>query len=170
MSLRKFQNSNFFKKSLNFLFMEFVFNFSGSREDYTQDPVFHSNYYLFWTFSHFFQKNFFWVVHKSFSKHSEHISIRLRITKKLKLTLLEQGHYFQLHVWFAKKWFQSKILTSTPFTWIFQSSRLSVRLFVCACVSNTLLPRMLCNGNGAISHLQTEMGFVEDFSYGLYNW
>ena len=22
---------------------------------------------------------------------------------------------------------------------------------------------MLCNGNGAISHLQTEMGFVEDF-------
>ena len=23
------------------------------------------------------------------------------------------------------------------------------------------MPRMLCNGNGAISHLQTEMGFVE---------
>ena len=26
---------------------------------------------------------------------------------------------------------------------------------------------MLCNGNGAISHLQTEMGFFEDFCY---NW
>ena len=25
------------------------------------------------------------------------------------------------------------------------------------------VPRILCNGNGAISHLQTEMGFVEDF-------
>ena len=33
-----------------------------------------------------------------------------------------------------------------------------------------LLPRMLCNRNGAISHLQTEMGFVEDFRYSLYNW
>ena len=32
------------------------------------------------------------------------------------------------------------------------------------------LPRMLCNGNGVISHLQTEMGFVEDFCYSLYNW
>ena len=27
------------------------------------------------------------------------------------------------------------------------------------------MPRMLCKGNGAISHLQTEMGFVEDFHY-----
>ena len=56
----------------------------------------------------FSKKNFFWVVHKSFSKHSEHISIRLRITKKLKLTLLEQGHYFQLHVWFTKKGFSKQ--------------------------------------------------------------
>ena len=24
--------------------------------------------------------------------------------------------------------------------------------------------------NGAISHLQTEMEFVEDFHYSLYNW
>ena len=31
------------------------------------------------------------------------------------------------------------------------------------------LPRMLCNGNGAISHLQAEMEFVEDFRYSLYN-
>ena len=31
------------------------------------------------------------------------------------------------------------------------------------------VPRMLCNGNGAISHLQTEMGFVEDFRYSLDN-
>ena len=31
------------------------------------------------------------------------------------------------------------------------------------------LPRMLCNGNGAISHLQTEMEFVEDIHYSLYN-
>ena len=30
------------------------------------------------------------------------------------------------------------------------------------------LPRMLCNGNGAIFHLQTEMGFPEDFRYSLY--
>ena len=30
-------------------------------------------------------------------------------------------------------------------------------------------PRMLCNGNGAISHLQTEMGFFEDFRYSLCN-
>ena len=29
--------------------------------------------------------------------------------------------------------------------------------------------RILCIGNGAISHLQTEMGFVEDFCYSLYN-
>ena len=29
--------------------------------------------------------------------------------------------------------------------------------------------RMLCNGNGAISHLRTEMGFVEDYCYSLYN-
>ena len=28
---------------------------------------------------------------------------------------------------------------------------------------------MLCNWNGAISHLQTEMGFVEDFHYSLHN-
>ena len=27
------------------------------------------------------------------------------------------------------------------------------------------MPRMLCNANGAISHLQAEMGFVEDFRY-----
>ena len=26
-------------------------------------------------------------------------------------------------------------------------------------------PRNLCNGNGAISYLQTEMRFVEDFNY-----
>ena len=26
-------------------------------------------------------------------------------------------------------------------------------------------PRILCNRNGAISHLQTEMGFFEDFRY-----
>ena len=32
-----------------------------------------------------------------------------------------------------------------------------------------ILPRMLCNGNGAISHLQTEMEFVKDFHYRLYN-
>ena len=31
------------------------------------------------------------------------------------------------------------------------------------------MPIMLCNGNGAISHLQTGMGFVEDFRYSLYN-
>ena len=31
------------------------------------------------------------------------------------------------------------------------------------------IPRMLCNRNGAISHLQTEMGFVEDFRYSLHN-
>ena len=30
-------------------------------------------------------------------------------------------------------------------------------------------PRMLCNGNGATSHLQTEMGFIEDFHYSLYH-
>ena len=29
---------------------------------------------------------------------------------------------------------------------------------------------MLCNGNGAISHLQTEMGFVKDSCYSLSNW
>ena len=34
---------------------------------------------------------------------------------------------------------------------------------------NQLLPKMLSNGNGAISHLQTETGFVEDFCYSLYN-
>ena len=33
--------------------------------------------------------------------------------------------------------------------------------------SSTLLPKMLCNGNGAICHLQNEMGFVEDFCYSL---
>ena len=27
------------------------------------------------------------------------------------------------------------------------------------------MPRMLCSANGAISHLQAEMGFVEDFRY-----
>ena len=32
-----------------------------------------------------------------------------------------------------------------------------------------ILPRMLCNRNGAISQLQTEMGFVEDFRYSLQN-
>ena len=32
-----------------------------------------------------------------------------------------------------------------------------------------LLPRILCNRNGANSHLQTEMGFLEDFRYSLYN-
>ena len=31
-------------------------------------------------------------------------------------------------------------------------------------ISETM-PRMLCNKNGAISHLQTEMGFGEDFRY-----
>ena len=31
-------------------------------------------------------------------------------------------------------------------------------------------PRILCNGNGAISHLQTEMGFFKAFRYSLYNW
>ena len=31
------------------------------------------------------------------------------------------------------------------------------------------LPRMLCNGNGAISNLQTEIGFVKDFRYSLCN-
>ena len=31
------------------------------------------------------------------------------------------------------------------------------------------VPRMLCNGNGAFSHLQTEMGFIEDFRYSMYN-
>ena len=36
-------------------------------------------------------------------------------------------------------------------------------------VETEIMPRMLCNGNGAISHLQTEMGFVEDFRYSLYN-
>ena len=36
-------------------------------------------------------------------------------------------------------------------------------------VRNTM-PRMLCYGNGANSHLQTKMGFVEDFHYSLYNW
>ena len=35
---------------------------------------------------------------------------------------------------------------------------------------NLTMPRMLCNGNGAISHLQTKMGFIDDFSYSLYNW
>ena len=30
-------------------------------------------------------------------------------------------------------------------------------------------PRMLCNGNGVISHLQTETGFFEDFRYSMYN-
>ena len=33
-----------------------------------------------------------------------------------------------------------------------------------------ILPRMLCNRNGAIFHLQTEMEFVEDIRYSLYNW
>ena len=36
-------------------------------------------------------------------------------------------------------------------------------------MSKTTMPRILCNGNGAISHLQTEMGFVKDFRYSLYN-
>jgi len=31
------------------------------------------------------------------------------------------------------------------------------------------MPRMLCNRNGAISHLKTEIGFVEDFRLRLYN-
>ena len=31
-------------------------------------------------------------------------------------------------------------------------------------------PRILCNRNGAISHLRTEMGFVEDFCYSLCDW
>ena len=31
-------------------------------------------------------------------------------------------------------------------------------------------PRMLCNRNGAISHLQTETIFFQDFRYSLYNW
>ena len=35
---------------------------------------------------------------------------------------------------------------------------------------NEYLPGMLCNGNGAISHLQTEMRIVEDFRYSFYNW
>ena len=26
---------------------------------------------------------------------------------------------------------------------------------------------MLCNGNGAMTHLQTEMGYVEDFCYSF---
>ena len=30
-------------------------------------------------------------------------------------------------------------------------------------------PRMLCDGNGAISHLQAEMGYVEDFCYNMCN-
>ena len=32
------------------------------------------------------------------------------------------------------------------------------------------VPRILCNGNGAIFHLQTETGFFEDFRCSLYNW
>ena len=36
--------------------------------------------------------------------------------------------------------------------------------------STEIMPRMLCNGNGAFFHLQTEMGFFEDSCYSLYNW
>ena len=47
-------------------------------------------------------------------------------------------------------------------------------LCVCCCglqnIEESTMPRMLCNGNGAISHLQTEMGSFKDFRYSLYNW
>ena len=49
-------------------------------------------------------------MHKSFSKHSEHISIRLCITKKLKLTLLEKRHYFNFMFDLQKKGFKAKSL------------------------------------------------------------
>ena len=34
-------------------------------------------------------------------------------------------------------------------------------------LNSKIKPRMLCNGNRAISHLETELGFVEDFHYSL---
>ena len=40
-------------------------------------------------------------------------------------------------------------------------------------VNKQTLPRMLCNGNGVLPHLQMGvaiMGFVEDFHYGLNNF
>ena len=40
--------------------------------------------------------------------------------------------------------------------------------YVCTKVQTK--PKIFCNGNGAISHLQTEMGFDEDFHYSLYDW
>ena len=46
---------------------------------------------------------------------------------------------------------------------------LSIVLMAAGLLSLTW-PKMLCNGNGAILHLQTEMGFVKDFHYSLYNW
>ena len=39
-------------------------------------------------------------------------------------------------------------------------------------INKSTKPRMLCNGNGILLHLQMRaavMGFVEDFRYGLHN-
>ena len=48
-----------------------------------------------------------------------------------------------------------------PSTWSWHSGR-NQRMFSFE-FHNQTQPRMLCKENGAISHLQTEMGFLEDF-------
>ena len=67
----------------------------------------------------------------------------------------------------VKIWAHSLFLVRN--IWLSMSTVVANCSYVDLVVKQECMPRMLCNRNGAISHLQTEMGFVEDFRYSLYN-
>ena len=96
----------------------------------------------------------YWFLKNSTSSHATILwYIRMLFTNSL-------GYFLPLfllktNIWIIRSWFG----------WFFYCKGCNG-----STMTNKTKPRILCNGNGAISRLQTETGFVEDFRYSLYNW
>ena len=95
---------------------------------------------------------------------------RENLVSKLKhlevLCCISHSKTFVQPIWpksFSPRFPYSKVLYGIMKISTDRSTQYDSKVYAC----KYLLSRMLCNENGAISHLQTEMGFVEDIRYSL---
>ena len=99
-----------------------------------------------------------------------YLELMIRVIMKRWIMNDRQTRHLDRQTWWLKEFFRWKWVTvvSGP-SFISSKASRPKHIFVKKKASNPQ-PRILCNGNGAISHLQTEMGFFKDFRYSLYNW
>ena len=121
------------------------------------------------------------IVHKYSPFDAEQASFFILLSISKHLSMMHCSHFVKYHITaltclqpetfsiFNAEWMPTGQMGAVPLqccrvsTLIeFHMSKLQIYITISTMIS---VPRMFCNGNGAISHLQTKMGFVEDFRY-----